>query len=107
MKYFNGERYRLDSFVLMPNHVHVLFQPERRYKLKAILHTWKSFSSKEIHRSTGQIGALWAEGYWDRLIRNQAHLDACRRYIRKKRGSVLVNTHFSPMNKWGAGHMWK
>ncbi|MGJ8633566.1 MAG: hypothetical protein ACSHX7_06575, partial [Luteolibacter sp.] len=25
--HFHGERYNLDSFVVMPNHVHVLFQP--------------------------------------------------------------------------------
>ncbi len=48
MAHFNHVRYHLDSFVVMPNHVHALFQPISGYSLSQILHAWKSFSSTKI-----------------------------------------------------------
>ncbi|MFO8027067.1 MAG: transposase, partial [Opitutales bacterium] len=76
-------RYVLDNSVIMPNHVHVLFQPMPAHRLKKILYSWKSFTAKQINLKTGGKGPLWADDYWDRLIRNEAHLEACRRYIQQ------------------------
>lgn len=83
LKYFDGARYVLGSFVIMPNHVHVLFQPMPEHRLKKILYSWKSFTAKQINAKTDGKGPLWADDYWDRLIRNEAHLQACRRYIQR------------------------
>ncbi|HKK17565.1 MAG TPA: transposase [Opitutales bacterium] len=80
-KHFDGQRYGLDSFVIMPNHVHVLFYPIAKHQMQKILYSWKSFTAKQINAAIGRKGPLWAEDYWDRLIRNSAHLEACRRYI--------------------------
>lgn len=81
--HFDSERYTLCSYVLMPNHVHVLFQPREGNCLQDILHSWKSYTSKEIQKLTGGRGQLWQEGYWDRLIRSPQHLDRCIRYVRE------------------------
>lgn len=81
LMHFNGERYEMDHFVIMPNHTHFLFQPKPNQLLKDILHSWKSYSAKQIQAGMNRTGRVWAEGYWDRLIRNEAHLHACRRYI--------------------------
>ena len=51
--------------------------------LESVLHSWKSFTAKELKRLTGNPGPIWQEGYWDRMVRNERHLDACRRYIRE------------------------
>jgi putative DNA methylase len=45
--FFDGERYRLSAWVIMPNHVHALLRPEFGNTLSAILHTWKSYSSNQ------------------------------------------------------------
>ncbi len=79
--HFNGERYQLDSFVVMPNHVHVLFQLQGVNRLEEIIHSWKRFTSREINKAKGKAGQLWQREYWDRLIRSQRHMDWTREYI--------------------------
>jgi leucyl-tRNA synthetase/REP element-mobilizing transposase RayT len=81
LKHFNGERYRLHAFVVMPNHVHVLFSPIDGHEVADILHSWKSFSSKEVGKITGKEGRLWQPEYFDRLIRNDRHFVKVLGYI--------------------------
>ena len=51
---FHGERYRLVAWVIMPNHVHVLFQPINGWTVAKIVATWKKFTARRIsrHRQT-------------------------------------------------------
>ena len=79
--HFEGERYELDAFVVMPNHVHVLFRTINGHKMEDILHTWKRFTAREINKVLGKTGQLWQTEYWDRLIRSQKHLNWSQRYI--------------------------
>jgi type I restriction enzyme R subunit len=83
LHFFDGERYRIFGFVVMPNHVHIVFQPIEGYLIEAIMHSWKSYTSKEVHKLTGGQGELWQRGYWDRLVRSQVHFDRCMRYMDK------------------------
>lgn len=71
----------LDSFVVMPNHIHVLFQISEGHHLQDIVHSWKSFTAHGINKILGRTGALWQREYWDRLIRSQRHFDWTRNYI--------------------------
>jgi REP element-mobilizing transposase RayT len=80
--HFDGERYRVASFVVMPNHVHVLFRLMAPYRLEQILKSWKGFSAREINRRKGNTGLLWQADYWDRLIRSPRHLNKCLEYMR-------------------------
>jgi type I restriction enzyme R subunit len=48
LQHFDGQRYKLDEFVVAANHVHVLVTPAPEYELSDILHTWKSFTAHEI-----------------------------------------------------------
>ncbi len=81
LKHFCGKRYEIGAFVVMPNHVHVLFRPFPEQIVSAILHSWKSFSAKEINKLLSKTGTVWQEEYWDRMIRNERHLFACLEYI--------------------------
>ncbi|WP_294230339.1 transposase [Prosthecobacter sp.] len=81
--HFDGTRAALISFVVMPNHVHVLFTLNPEWKLEEMIHTWKRHSAHEINRHRGDTGPLWMKDYFDRLIRDPAHLNNCVRYIRK------------------------
>ncbi|MBI2425373.1 MAG: transposase [Candidatus Hydrogenedentes bacterium] len=81
LRHFDGVRYSMGAFVVMPNHVHVLFRPGPDQDLADILHSWKSYSAKTINKAIGKTGTLWQEEYWDRMIRNEAHLAACLQYI--------------------------
>jgi len=55
LRHFEGERYEIASFVVMPNHVHVLFRPLGECALTDILKSWKGFTAREINRAS-----LWA-----------------------------------------------
>jgi type I restriction enzyme R subunit len=79
--HFDGERYLMNSFVVMPNHVHLLFSPHENHLLPDLLHTWKRFTAREINKRLDQKGPLWQADYWDRLIRSKEHFDWVRDYI--------------------------
>ena len=82
LEYFEGERYFLDDWVIMPNHVHVLVASKPDYPLKKILQTWKSFSAKSINKLKNQTGSVWQGESFDHLVRSPAHLNHYRHYIR-------------------------
>jgi len=82
LKHFTGERYELEGFVVMPNHVHVLFQLLGTHRLEQVIQSWKGFTSRKINERLGQRGTLWQEDYWDRIVRNSRHWWKCIEYIR-------------------------
>jgi REP element-mobilizing transposase RayT len=79
---FDGERYRLGSFAIAGNHVHVLMVPLPGYDLSRIMHSWKSYTAKVINRSLGRTGTFWQEECFDHLVRSAEHLGKYERYIR-------------------------
>ena len=81
--FFDGERYVLDDFVIMPNHVHLLIKPAPGFTLASLLHSWKSFTSREIKKLCGLgEGAFWQDERFDHLVRNADSLNRKRHYIR-------------------------
>ena len=81
--HFDGEWYEIASFVVMPNHVHVMFRPLGDYALPDIVRSWKGFTAREINKRIGMTGALWQGEYWDRLIRSEWHFFKVAEYIRE------------------------
>ncbi len=83
LSYFDGDRYVLDAFVAMPNHVHVIFKPLASHQVSEILHSWKSFTAKEINKLANRTGTLWQEESHDRIIRDWENLSHAREYIER------------------------
>jgi putative DNA methylase len=81
LHYFDSERYRLQAWVVMPNHVHVLLTLLEGHSLSSIVHSWKSFTAKEANRALGREGQFWQVEYFDRFIRNEKHFVAALEYI--------------------------
>ena len=79
--HFADARYRLIAWVVMPNHVHVLIEPQAESRLADIVHAWKSFTAKQINILVGRTGSLWQREYWDRYIRDMEHLQSTIAYI--------------------------
>lgn len=88
MRKFEGDRYDIASFVIMPNHVHALFQLRGTTKLKPLLKAWKGTSAREINRLLGRGGALWMEESRDTSIRNPGHLVRSFGYILENPGKA-------------------
>jgi REP element-mobilizing transposase RayT len=94
--HFDGLRYRLLAWVVMPNHVHVLLQPIHDWTVAKIVASWKKFTARGIcdFRRAGNPGTanllighklspVWHQEYWDRFIRNEHHFRQALEYIRQ------------------------
>jgi putative DNA methylase len=79
--YFDGARYRLHAWVLMPNHVHVIATPLGNWSLANIVHSWKSFTAKEANAILSRSGPFWAREYFDRAIRDEVHHSKAASYV--------------------------
>lgn len=82
-RFFDGNRYELHAWVVMPNHVHVLVRMLASYTLGDAVKGWKSFSARKINARLGHQGPVWQEDYWDRYIRNERHYVQAVAYIHK------------------------
>ena len=81
LKHFDGQRYRLLAWVVMPNHVHVLVELLPGQRLGRLVQTWKSFTAKAINQALGREGPVWFREYHDRWVRDDAHRAAAVEYI--------------------------
>lgn len=81
--HFDHERYELASFVVMPNHVHALFQLRGNWKLEVVNQSLKGYTAREINKILGRRGALWQQEGFDHLLRGVPQLDRCLSYIQQ------------------------
>jgi len=81
LRHFDRDRYVLDAFAVMPNHVHVLVRLAGGQTLADILHSWKSFSTKAINQLLERTGRLWQEESYDRIVLGWNELVRYRGYI--------------------------
>jgi REP element-mobilizing transposase RayT len=73
LSFFDGERYKLLAWVIMPNHVHAMIEQIEGHHLDRIVHSWKSFTAKQINRRLNSDGRVWARDYFDRYVRDERH----------------------------------
>jgi len=78
---FDGARYRLFAWCIMPNHVHVAFRPLPGHSLANIMHSWKSFTAKQANRLLGKRGVFWQREYYDHIIKDENELRRVAEYI--------------------------
>jgi valyl-tRNA synthetase len=93
LKHFNGDRYELVAWAVMPNHVHAILKPFAGYELSKIVHSWKSFTSKQINQRLDRQGTLWMDEYYDHLIRDEAD-------FRNQVDYVLGNPEKASLRDW-------
>jgi REP element-mobilizing transposase RayT len=81
LRFWHGKRYRLVTWCIMPNHVHVICRLLPGQKLPDVMKSWKVYSAREANRILGRSGALWQREYYDRLIRREGELDRAVQYV--------------------------
>jgi putative transposase len=115
--HFAGDRYHLHAWCVMPNHVHVLFQPTNGWTMSKIVASWKSYTGRRISAyaktagyaapQRGQNAGLvpgvpsvnptrvWHREYWDRYIRDHAHFATVVRYIHENpvKAKLVAKAH--------------
>jgi putative transposase len=80
LKIFHTTRYELRAWVIMSNHVHVLFKADT-VSMAEIVESWKKHTSNKANRILKRRGAFWAPGYFDTYARNSKHEQTIIRYI--------------------------
>jgi putative transposase len=76
----HGTAYDLRAWVVMPNHVHLLFLV-RDVPMWQLVDAWKGYTAKQANKILGRKGQFWQEGYWDTYMRDREHEVRARRYI--------------------------
>ncbi|MDQ3546574.1 MAG: AAA family ATPase, partial [Verrucomicrobiota bacterium] len=83
LRHDDGKKYRLHEFVVMPNHVHVLFTPLAEHDLSDILQEWKSVSGHRINQTLDRHGSFWQKESFDLIVRNAEYGEKFARYIQR------------------------
>jgi len=79
--HFDGKRYDIDAFVLMPNHVHLLIKPAPRHDLATMLQAIKGVSANRSNQLLGRKSRFWMDESYDHIVRDATELAAFRNYI--------------------------
>lgn len=81
LRHFDGDRYDLTDFVVMPNHVHLLAAFPDEDAMLVQCESWKRYTAMRINRILGRRGRFWQQDGFDHLVRSEEQFDHLRRYI--------------------------
>jgi REP element-mobilizing transposase RayT len=81
LRFHNGRRYRLLSWCIMPNHIHIVTRFFPGSDLASVVKSWKHFSARAANHALGKNGRFWRREYYDRLIRDEQELQRVMRYV--------------------------
>jgi REP element-mobilizing transposase RayT len=82
IRYFDGVRYDIDSFVIMPNHVHAIVQFRHGFDMRIIGQSWMRYTARQINLLEKRSGELWQSEAFDHIIRSSEQFCHLREYIR-------------------------
>ena len=108
IRHWDGKRWRVYAYVVMPDHVHVLAQPLRKgdgvWDLAELMHGIKSYSAHQIAKARADrrdagptdagptdsaeggtnvppVGRIWQDERYDRLVRDEEEFAEKWHYI--------------------------
>jgi REP element-mobilizing transposase RayT len=81
IRFFDGSKYLLHAWTIMPNHVHVAFRIAERVALREVTKSWKGYTAREVNKILGRHGALWQDESYDSLLHDEHDLTRVVRYI--------------------------
>jgi REP element-mobilizing transposase RayT len=103
---------RLDTFIVMPNHLHGLLVLEeaiapkgrinldktnpQRHGIPEIIRGFKTFSARQVNRMRQSPGLpIWQRSYHDRIVRDDIALENIRQYIQTNPESWMEDSLYS------------
>ena len=89
--HFDGQRYDMGDFVVMPNHAHCLVAFRRGSDMRKQCGEWMRFTARRINPLFRQSGKLWHAEPFDHLVRSQEQLEYLRTYIRANPVKARLN----------------
>ena len=79
--HFDGDRYRMGDYVIMPNHVHLLAAFPGAEKMRQQFDSWLHYTAVEINRQVHEHGHFWQQEPFDHLVRSVEQYSYLRKYI--------------------------
>jgi replication-associated recombination protein RarA len=83
LRHEDGTKYRLEDFIVMPNHVHVLVSPLGKHTLSEITQAWKSTAAHRVNKLLGRTGTFWQKESFDHVVRSAGQAQKFRQYIQE------------------------
>lgn len=86
LQFLNNKMFKLFSFCIMPNHVHILIKPLKKkddsfHSLSEIMKLHKGFTANKINNIIGKKGQFWHHENYDHFIRNEKEFNNIIWYI--------------------------
>lgn len=81
LRNFDGDRYELLDFVVMPNHIHLLATFPDKTAMLEQCESWKHFTATRINRRLRIKGRFWQQDAFDHLVRHEAQFRRLQQYI--------------------------
>lgn len=84
LHYWDGKRYELICYCIMPNHVHVVLSPKEAhvgqfdklsYSLSRLLHSIKRHTAREANKIICRTGKFWQHESYDHVVRKGDELE--------------------------------
>jgi len=106
---YRREQFRLHSYVVMANHVHVLITPQ--VEVSKLMHSLKRFTARRANEILGLTGQpFWQDESYDHLVRDESEFRRIVGYIEMnpvKAGLVATPEEFpwSSASRFGLGRL--
>jgi REP element-mobilizing transposase RayT len=69
------------AWVVMPDHVHWLFQLGESVALSGVVKNFKARTAQRVNAYLGRNGTLWQKSFYDHAVREEEDVKAIARYI--------------------------
>ncbi|MDH3690717.1 MAG: transposase [Gammaproteobacteria bacterium] len=90
------------AWVLMPDHVHWLFQLGEKRSLSHVMFQFKGVSARRLNEIGGRRGPVWQKAYYDRALRDNENLEQTARYIVANPLRAGLVTNIGDYSHWDA-----
>jgi REP element-mobilizing transposase RayT len=86
LHYRDGMVYDLDTYCVMPNHVHVMYTPLPKegggyHAMSAIMHSLKRHTARQANLLLEREGDFWQHENYDHVVRDEAERQRIAEYI--------------------------
>jgi REP element-mobilizing transposase RayT len=82
IQFFEGQRYLVNAWVVMPNHVHAVVWPMLNNLLGEIVGSWKGYTGRKANQILDRVGQLfWQPESFDPWVRDDDEKARICRYV--------------------------
>jgi putative transposase len=81
LQFARGDRAYLLGYVILPDHLHAVLVPIGRQTISRLMQSIRGYSARVMNARQGRSGTLWQPSFYDRVIRDEAHLVDTLEYI--------------------------